>query len=188
MYAISTPADDQFASDGIAARGIAYGMPTIRVDGNDALAVHAAVKAAREMIVKDKKPALVEFISYRVGDHSTSDFSQRYRDEKEMKKWERLIADFSNPIQRLERFLVDKKWIGEDHQKTIRSAATQRVRTALKNASAEKLPSLDGLFTDVYEELTPDLKEQQEELREHLRKHPDAYNLEKFHKSEAFIQ
>lgn len=188
MYAISTPADDQFASDGIAARGIAYGMATIRVDGNDALAVHAAIKAAREMIIRDKKPALVEFISYRVGDHSTSDFSQRYRDEKEMKKWEKLIKDFSNPIQRLEKFLTDKKWIGEDHQKTVRAAATQRVRTALKTAAGEKLPALDGMFTDVYEELTPDLIEQQAELKEHLRRHPGEYNLEKFINHEAYLR
>ena len=75
MYAISTPIDDQYAGDGIAIRGIAYGMPTIRVDGNDIFAVHAATKKARELIIKDKKPVLIEAISYRVGDHSTSDFS-----------------------------------------------------------------------------------------------------------------
>lgn len=59
-------------------------MPTIRVDGNDIFAVYSATKAARELIIKEKKPVLIEAISYRVGDHSTSDFSQRYRDEKEM--------------------------------------------------------------------------------------------------------
>jgi 2-oxoisovalerate dehydrogenase E1 component alpha subunit len=84
MYAISTPIDDQYAGDGIAVRGIAYGMPTIRVDGNDIFAIYNACKQAREIIIKEKRPALVEAISYRVGDHSTSDFSQRYRDEKEM--------------------------------------------------------------------------------------------------------
>lgn len=75
MYAISTPIDDQYAGDGIAVRGVAYGMPTIRVDGNDVFAIYNAVKKAREIIIKEKRPALVEAISYRVGDHSTSDFS-----------------------------------------------------------------------------------------------------------------
>lgn len=56
-------------------RGVAYGMPTIRVDGNDIFAIYAAVKRARELIIKDKRPVLVEAMTYRVGDHSTSDFS-----------------------------------------------------------------------------------------------------------------
>jgi 2-oxoisovalerate dehydrogenase E1 component alpha subunit len=84
MYAISTPIDDQYAGDGIAVRGVAYGMPTIRVDGNDIFAIYNACKKAREIIISEKRPALVEAISYRVGDHSTSDFSQRYRDDTEM--------------------------------------------------------------------------------------------------------
>ena len=87
MYAISTPVDDQYAGDGIAARGLGYGMHTIRVDGNDPIAVYVATKEARKIIVGEKKPVLIEAISYRVGDHSTSDFSERYRDEEEMKKW-----------------------------------------------------------------------------------------------------
>jgi len=52
MYAISTPIDDQYAGDGIAVRGISYGMPTIRVDGNDIFAIYAATKKAREMILE----------------------------------------------------------------------------------------------------------------------------------------
>lgn len=50
-------------------------MKTIRVDGNDLFAVYNAVAAAREIIIKEKRPALVEAISYRVGDHSTSDYA-----------------------------------------------------------------------------------------------------------------
>lgn len=91
MYAISTPIDDQYAGDGIAVRGVAYGMPTIRVDGNDLFAIYFATKHARELIIKEKRPVLIEAISYRQGDHSTSDFSQRYRDEEEMKKWGDLL-------------------------------------------------------------------------------------------------
>ena len=96
MYAISTPIDDQYAGDGIAVRGVAYGMPTIRVDGNDIFAIYCATK----------RPVLIEAMSYRVGDHSTSDFSQRYRDEKEMLKWKELLSKFSSPIERLEKYLT----------------------------------------------------------------------------------
>lgn len=106
MYAISTPIDDQYAGDGIVVRGVAYGMPSIRVDGNDIFAIYHSVKQAREMIIKEKRPVLIEAISYRVGDHSTSDFSQRYRDEKEMLKWKELLGKFKSPIDRLEKYLL----------------------------------------------------------------------------------
>jgi len=91
MYAISTPIDDQYAGDGIAVRGISYGMPTIRVDGNDIFAIFAATQKARAMILEQKRPALIEAITYRVGDHSTSDFSAAYRNDEEMKKWKELL-------------------------------------------------------------------------------------------------
>ena len=71
--------------------GPAYGIPSLWVDGNDLLAIHVAVKKARELILKEKTPVLIEAITYRKGDHSTSDFSERYRDEKEMKKWVNLF-------------------------------------------------------------------------------------------------
>jgi 2-oxoisovalerate dehydrogenase E1 component alpha subunit len=109
MYAISTPIDDQYAGDGIAVRGVSYGMPTIRVDGNDVFAIYAATKKAREMILAEKRPVLIEAISYRVGDHSTSDFSKTYRDDEEMKKWtdSKHLENFSDPIKRLETYLLD---------------------------------------------------------------------------------
>lgn len=123
MYAISTPIDDQYKGDGIAIRGLSYGVPTIRVDGNDILAIHQAVKTARELIVTEKRPAMIEAISYRVGDHSTSDFSQRYRDEEEMKKWKELLTKFSNPITRFESYLLSKQLITQNTQKEIREKA-----------------------------------------------------------------
>lgn len=123
MYAISTPIDDQYAGDGIAVRGVAYGMPTIRVDGNDIFAIYCATQKARELIMKEKRPCLIEAISYRVGDHSTSDFSQRYRDETEMKKWEELLGKFSNPIARLEKYMLKRGLIDEERAKNLRKGA-----------------------------------------------------------------
>jgi len=106
MYAISTPIDDQYAGDGIAVRGVSYGMPTIRIDGNDLFAVYHATKKAREIIITEKRPVMIESISYRVGDHSTSDFSQTYRHEEEMKKWTDLLSKFGDPITRLEKYML----------------------------------------------------------------------------------
>ena len=64
-YAISTPTREQFKGDGIAARGPAYGISTIRVDGNDVLAMYYATKAARELCIKKGKPFLIEAMTYR---------------------------------------------------------------------------------------------------------------------------
>ncbi|CAD6188299.1 unnamed protein product [Caenorhabditis auriculariae] len=77
-YAISTPTSEQYGGDGIAGKGPAYGINTIRVDGNDLLAVYNATRAARKMALENK-PVLIEAMTYRVGHHSTSDDSTAYR-------------------------------------------------------------------------------------------------------------
>jgi 2-oxoisovalerate dehydrogenase E1 component alpha subunit len=132
MYAISTPIDDQYAGDGIVVRGVAYGMPSIRVDGNDILAIYNACKQAREIIITEKRPVLVEAISYRVGDHSTSDFSQRYRDDKEMQKWKDLLTKIKSPIDRFESYLTKRGLVKPEDTKRYRDEARSAVRDALK--------------------------------------------------------
>jgi 2-oxoisovalerate dehydrogenase E1 component alpha subunit len=101
-YAISTPIRDQFRGDGIASRGYGYGIPAIRVDGNDVLAVYEVTKKVREMILSEQRPVLVEAMSYRQGHHSTSDDSTRYREVSEIKYWK----DSNCPMQRLKLFMM----------------------------------------------------------------------------------
>jgi 2-oxoisovalerate dehydrogenase E1 component alpha subunit len=95
-YAISTPTLEQYKGDGIASRGIGYGIETIRVDGNDIMAVYAVTKAARELASKKQKPVLIEAMSYRVSHHSTSDDSFAYRAKVDVEEWKRR----DNPITR----------------------------------------------------------------------------------------
>ena len=64
-YAISTPTTDQYAGDGIASRGLGYGMHSIRVDGNDLFAVYEVTKAARELAISEGVPVLIEAMTYR---------------------------------------------------------------------------------------------------------------------------
>jgi 2-oxoisovalerate dehydrogenase E1 component alpha subunit len=135
-------------------------MPSIRVDGNDLFAIYAATKEARRLIIEEKRPVLIEAISYRVGDHSTSDFSERYRDEEEMKKWNELIAQFSSPIERLEKYMKKVGLYDEERTKKLRADAKKSVRDSLKAASTIRLPPIDELFKDVYEELPSHLIEQ----------------------------
>ena len=180
MYAISTPVDDQYNGDGIAARGLGYGINTLRVDGNDVFAVYNGVKLAREYIVKEKAPVLLEIMSYRGGDHSTSDFSKMYRDDEEMKKWNEYIKNIGDPIKRFFDYLLKKKWIDETEYKGIQDKCREEVRESLKNSLKEKKPSVDSLFDDVYENLTPNLIEQKKQLKVHLEKYKDLYDLDKY--------
>lgn len=182
MYAISTPIDDQYRGDGIAARGIAFGINTIRVDGNDVFAVYNAVKTAREYIVKNKAPALVEIMSYRGGDHSTSDFSKMYRNEEEMKKWKEYLVKIGNPINRFYSYLEKKNWINEKEYKDMVDSAKEEVRECLKTALKYKKPSIDSLFDDVYDEIPEHLIKQKEYLKNHIEKYPDLYEIEKYGK------
>ena len=64
-YAISMPVEDNYVGDGIASRGQGYGMESIRVDGNDVLAVYKVTKYAREVAVKEQRPVLIEALTYR---------------------------------------------------------------------------------------------------------------------------
>src|SRR5690554_5199753 len=86
-YAISTPASEQFAGDGIAPRATGYGMKAIRVDGNDIFAVYAATQEARRIALEEGEPVLIEAMSYRMAGHSTSDDPTGYRTKEEEAQW-----------------------------------------------------------------------------------------------------
>src|SRR5690554_6554151 len=83
-YAISTPSQgEQYGGDGIAPRGVAYGMKTIRVDGNDVFAVYEATRLARQLAVEHNEPVLIEGMSYRMAGHSRSEDPTGYRTREE---------------------------------------------------------------------------------------------------------
>ncbi|KNC49904.1 transmembrane protein 91 [Thecamonas trahens ATCC 50062] len=171
-YAISTPTKEQYRGDGIASRGPGYGIPTIRVDGNDVFAVYEAVARARTLAIEESRPVLIEAMSFRIGDHSSSDDSSRYRPDGERDKWAQVA-----PIPRLRSYIVERGWWSDDEDKELQDSLFADLMTAMRKALADKKPSLDEVFTDVYDELTPDLVAQEAELRVHLAKHGDKYDL-----------
>ncbi|KAI3335558.1 dehydrogenase E1 component [Ustulina deusta] len=173
-YAISTPTLDQYRGDGIASRGIGYGIDTIRVDGNDIWAVREATKKAREMALQDGgKPILIEAMSYRVSHHSTSDDSFAYRARVEVEDWKRR----DNPLSRLRKYMEAKDFWDEAKEKEARESIRRDVLKAFSQAEREKKPPIRSMFEDIYEELTPELRAQMKELRDHLEKYPDEYDL-----------
>ncbi|KAI8382452.1 thiamine diphosphate-binding protein [Blakeslea trispora] len=173
-FAISTPSAEQYKGDGIASRGIGYGIDTIRVDGNDIWAIYNATKAAREIAIKQQKPVLIEAMTYRIGHHSTSDDSTKYRDRKEVEE----RAQFDNPVTRLRRYLELKNWWSQEEEDVYRKQIKKEVLTSLSAAEKRKKPAIKQLFTDVYDELTPNLVEQQKDLEELIKKYPEYYSLD----------
>lgn len=170
-WAISTPAREQYRGDGIAARGIAYGMHTIRVDGNDLWAIYNATKEARRIATEKLEPVLIEAMTYRVGHHSTSDDSSRYRTSGEVSFW----REQTNPITRLRNYMVKKGWWTEDQDTGVVAECRQNVREALGRAEKQLKPAVEHLFTDVYDTIPEHLDEQKRELEAHLKLYPDAY-------------
>ncbi|UTA47131.1 thiamine pyrophosphate-dependent dehydrogenase E1 component subunit alpha [Simiduia sp. 21SJ11W-1] len=169
-YAISTPADEQYAGDGIAARGVGYGMKTIRVDGNDVLAVYAACVEARKIAVENNEPVLVEAMSYRLGAHSTSDDPSGYRSRDEEDKWRAV-----DPVLRMKNWLIAKKWWSEAEEKSRLEAYRKEVLDTLKATEKVPAPELAELITDVYDKPCANLENQMAELREHIAKYPEKY-------------
>ena len=176
-YAISTPTLEQYRGDGIASRGIGYGIDTIRVDGNDIFAVREVTKEARRMALQDGgKPILIEAMSYRVSHHSTSDDSFAYRAKVEVEDWKRR----DNPITRLRKWMENQGIWDEEKEKEARSQIRRDMLTAFAQAEKEKKAPLREIFTDVYEELSEESKAQMKELGRLLDEYPEEYDVSEF--------
>lgn len=168
-YAISTPADEQFAGDGIASRGVGYGIRTVRVDGADVLAVYAATKYAREIAVKTGEPVLIESIAYRLGAHSTSDDPTGYRSKEEE------ASNTRCPIKRFKTYLLANGWLDEAADNAEDEALREQILAAVKVSEKVAKPPLEDLITDVYDTPIASLEKQYQELKQHILKHPEAY-------------
>eukprot|EP01022_Parablepharisma_sp_SALTPOND_P000918 TRINITY_DN105251_c1_g1_i1.p1 TRINITY_DN105251_c1_g1~~TRINITY_DN105251_c1_g1_i1.p1 ORF type:complete len:486 (-),score=40.00 TRINITY_DN105251_c1_g1_i1:87-1544(-) len=189
-YAISTFRDEQYAGDGIAPRGIGYGMPAIKVDGNDFLAVHNAVKKAREMIIERKGPVLVESYTYRGGDHSTSDSSATYRIPNKMGPMLKYFESLGDPITRLGKYLELKGHV-KDYQKEVKETsakAREQCLADLRKIDQTKMDYYKRMFEGVYKEMPANLKEQSEDLEETIKRYPGIYPLKDFPPNQVAYQ
>lgn len=115
---------EQYRGDGIAIRGPAYGMSTIRVDGNDVFAVYNATKAAREIAVRESRPVLIEAMTYRIGHHSTSDDSSAYRSVDEVRYWDQK----DHPITRFASYLQERGIWSEEKENEWKTDSRKQVR------------------------------------------------------------
>lgn len=169
-YAISTPVEEQFKGDGVGSRGVGYGIATLRVDGNDLLAVYQATKVAREYALEHNAPVLIEAMSYRLGAHSTSDDPTGYRSKEEEAKWAK-----KDPILRFKHWLTHQGWWDDSKEKALYGEYRESILKEMKAAEQRPVPVVDHLITDVYDEPTPALKQQLKELKAHIREYPERY-------------
>lgn len=168
-WAISCPAEEQTASETYAIKAQAYGMPGVRVDGNDVLAVRASVLEAADRARAGKGPTLIEAVTYRMGGHSTSDDPTKYVPKETLAEWER-----RDPIQRFETFLAKKKLWTESVRETIVAEATDEVNEAAKVAQATPRPGLETIFGDVYADVPAHIRKQGEQLFDLSRRRGEA--------------
>lgn len=164
QWAISCPVSRQTASETIAHKAVAYGMPGVRVDGNDVLAVYQVTQSAVERARAGKGPTLIEAVTYRMGPHSTADDPTRYRPDTELQEWKE-----KDPVDRMRRYMERNIEWDQASDDRLWDEVRAEVAAAVDSAERTPLPPVSSLFDDVYAELPWHLREQRVEL---LRIHP----------------
>lgn len=144
-----------------AARGLGYGIASLRVDGNDPLAVYAAMRWAADRARTNNGPTFIEYFTYRAEGHSTSDDPAAYRAAKEFEKW-----PLGDPVDRLKKHLIGLgQWSEEQHQ-ALHVELAEFVKKSQKEAEANGIlghgmhQPFETMFEDVFEEMPWHLKEQ----------------------------
>ena len=144
-----------------AARAIGYGLPALRVDGNEFLASYAATRWAAERARSNLGPTLIEWISYRAGAHSTSDDPSRYRPADD---WQQF--PLGDPIARLKQHLIGTgAWSEEEHERTQKELeaevlAAQKEAERYGTLADGQLPPTSSMFEDVFKDMPPHLRDQ----------------------------
>jgi pyruvate dehydrogenase E1 component alpha subunit/2-oxoisovalerate dehydrogenase E1 component alpha subunit len=160
-WSISVPTARQTASRTIAVKARAYGMPSVRVDGNDLLAVYKVLGDAADRARRGEGPTFVEALTYRIGAHSTSDDPTRYRADSEVEAWKK-----KDPVLRLGRHLRLLGLVDDALEAKLEDELTGEIGVAVNAVEAMPAPKRESLFDDVYAELPRHLRDQREALME----------------------
>ena len=158
QWAISTPLSSQTAARSIAIKGLAFGVPSFRVDGNDVLALYAVIKDAVDRARSGRGPSFIEAVTYRLGAHGPSDDPSRYRDPAEAAAWQR-----KDPLIRFGIWLHAEKILTADAQAATRQRIDDEIRAAIASEEAVGPPPTSSLFDDVLAEPSWLIGEQQAE-------------------------
>lgn len=159
QWAISVPRSSQSGAQTMAQKGFAGGLDVLQVDGNDVIAMQDALEKAKQYVNENRKPFLIEALTYRLGDHTTADDATRYRDEQE---WEEAKA--KDPIPRMKNYLQKNHgWDDAKDEALLAEIATEIDAEVKLYKSADK-PKATNMFDYLYESLPTAYQEQYEEL------------------------
>ena len=140
-------------------RGEGFGVPGMRIDGNDVLASYAATKIHMDEARSGQGPFLIEALTYRIGAHTTSDDPSKYRDEAEVTEWKA-----KDPIARFEVFLR-RQGISDDFFEEVAQAGDALAKDIREQTFALKTPPLENIFNHVYSDPHPDIERQRQWLK-----------------------
>jgi len=154
-WAISVSAAKQCAAKSFASKAVGYGMPGVRVDGNDILAVLQVANEAIERARAGDGPTMIEALTYRVQGHSSSDDPSVYRDPKEPEVWEQ-----RDPLNRMRTYLKHRGLWDEAWEKDLGERYNQEITDALAASDATPPPPVESMFDDVFEEMPWHIREQ----------------------------
>jgi 2-oxoisovalerate dehydrogenase E1 component alpha subunit len=166
-WAISVPVSAQTAAQTLAQKAIAAGIPGVRIDGNDVLIVRETVAEAIERARDGGGPTVIEAMTYRLSDHTTSDDATRYREASEVEAARRL-----EPLARTRAFLESRGLWNEQAEQSLRRECAEAVDTAVKQYLATPKQSSDSMFDYLYAQLPPGLRAQREDARRYATLRP----------------
>jgi pyruvate dehydrogenase E1 component alpha subunit len=155
QWAISAPRSIQTAARTLAQKAIAAGIEGHQVDGNDVIAVRHVIQEAVEKARTGGGPTLIEAISYRLGDHTTTDDATRYRDPELVRQHWAL-----EPIARLRNYLVRAKVWDKDQEDRLLKECSEAINHAVDDYLAVPAPSTEAMFDHLYAMLPDTMREQ----------------------------
>lgn len=154
-YGISVPTSKQTAAQTLAQKGVGVGVPAIRVDGMDPVAMYAAVKNARAYALEGNGPVLIEAMTYRFGPHTMSDDPKRYRTDEEVEVWRA-----KDPLKRLRNYLTEKGLWNEEKEQEVYEACKQEVKEAMSQMAKEPAQKVSDFLKNMYEVPPQNIQEQ----------------------------
>ena len=159
QYAISVPRRLQTGAKTLAQKGIAAGLESIQVDGNDLIAMRAALDHAVKRARHGHGGSVIEAVTYRLSDHTTADDARRYRPDEEVKE-----AFAREPLKRLRAFLVARKMWDDKQEEAWKADCAKRVDIEVNAYLETKSQTVEAMFDFTYAELPPDLVAQRAEV------------------------
>ncbi|NND45472.1 MAG: pyruvate dehydrogenase (acetyl-transferring) E1 component subunit alpha [Xanthomonadales bacterium] len=163
QWAISVPRSKQNTAKTLAQKGIAGGLPSVQVDGNDLIACHWAMENAIARAREGKGASVIEMMTYRLSDHTTADDASRYRPDDEVEAaWKR------EPLIRLKAYLEANKAWDEKKENALQEEASKAVEEAVAEYEAVGKPGIESMFDYMYGDMPPDLQAQRDRALEEL--------------------